>query len=162
MSDDDRSHRILQLYWKGAIECHPIHPRGDVQCSYCHDIDEEKFWLFGKIMTRNGHVQVYAWCAYCGTRAPGALSNSYFNLNDLPVVGDNRCDKCLSLGCELCSSRCERCDSFYEVEIHHWAPRALFDDYDKWPTARLCRPCHMKWHRIVTPGLVNERRKKPA
>jgi hypothetical protein len=47
------------------------------------------------------------------------------------------------------------------VEIHHWAPQYLwelfgFNDADKWPTAYLCRPCHQKWHDIVTPGMTGK------
>ncbi|HQS98086.1 MAG TPA: hypothetical protein PK823_16510 [Novosphingobium sp.] len=49
---------------------------------------------------------------------------------------------------------CEVCGSAENVEVHHWAPAHLFGpESDKWPVGYLCRPCHTKWHRIVTPGM---------
>src|SRR4030095_7909065 len=42
--------------------------------------------------------------------------------------------------------RCARCGSS-EVEEHHWAPVGVFDDFDQWPTAWLCRRCHQRWAR---------------
>lgn len=50
--------------------------------------------------------------------------------------------------------RCARCGS-RGVELHHWAPRALFGaDADAWPKDYLCRPCHEEWHESVTPQLL--------
>ena len=43
---------------------------------------------------------------------------------------------------------CARCGS-PATELHHWAPRSLFDDFDVWPTAWLCRACHARWHSII-------------
>lgn len=51
-------------------------------------------------------------------------------------------------------SRCAVCGA-RGAELHHWAPRGLFgEDADKWPTDFLCRPCHMKWHALMTPQLM--------
>ena len=48
---------------------------------------------------------------------------------------------------------CRVC-GIHEVELHHWAPRALFgDDADLWPMDFLCRECHSRWHTAVTPTL---------
>ncbi len=47
--------------------------------------------------------------------------------------------------CAVCGSR--------GAELHHWAPKALFDDYDKWPKDFLCKACHDRWHSVVTPQL---------
>ena len=41
---------------------------------------------------------------------------------------------------------CERCGDAAELETHHWAPRGLFTDAEKWPTSRLCHYCHTTWH----------------
>jgi hypothetical protein len=38
------------------------------------------------------------------------------------------------------------------IEIHHWAPRALFKDADMWPVAYLCRECHSRWHQAMKVG----------
>lgn len=44
---------------------------------------------------------------------------------------------------------CERCGAHTGVEEHHWAPRALFDDADLWPTSWLCPSCHLRWHQMT-------------
>lgn len=41
---------------------------------------------------------------------------------------------------------CEKCGGVDNVERHHWAPREAFSDADQWPTAVLCRDCHVRWH----------------
>lgn len=45
--------------------------------------------------------------------------------------------------------QCARCKSNDGVELHHWAPRALFVDADNWPTDYLCRTCHATWHSVM-------------
>ncbi|WP_425518228.1 HNH endonuclease [Nitratireductor kimnyeongensis] len=52
---------------------------------------------------------------------------------------------------------CERCGSTEGTEVHHWAPWHLFDDADEWPTSNLCKSCHTRWHRIVTPNMSTPR-----
>lgn len=49
---------------------------------------------------------------------------------------------------------CERCHDTKTLEVHHWAPAALFSDSKEWPTSNLCRACHRQWHETVTPQLV--------
>ena len=44
---------------------------------------------------------------------------------------------------------CAHCGSAAGTELHHWAPRALFEDADEWPLSFLCRKCHMRWHRVM-------------
>jgi hypothetical protein len=44
---------------------------------------------------------------------------------------------------------CQRCGASDQLERHHWAPWAHFDDADSWPTALLCRPCHRRWHAVM-------------
>jgi hypothetical protein len=51
---------------------------------------------------------------------------------------------------------CERYGAIGPVERHHWAPSAIFDDSDSWPTADLCGPCHRRWHAMM------RRDQKPA
>jgi len=42
---------------------------------------------------------------------------------------------------------CARCGEWRNgVEEHHWAPFGVFDDAGYWPTAWLCRDCHVTWH----------------
>lgn len=44
-------------------------------------------------------------------------------------------------------SRCGRRD--VPLQVHHWAPRARFEDADDWPTSALCHDCHIAWHRVM-------------
>lgn len=50
--------------------------------------------------------------------------------------------------CAVCGARA--------VEVHHWAPRAIFgdDECEQWPKDFLCKEHHDKWHIAVTPQLV--------
>jgi hypothetical protein len=41
---------------------------------------------------------------------------------------------------------CARCGGLDGSQLHHWAPSAVFDDAEKWPTDWLCRNCHRIWH----------------
>lgn len=53
---------------------------------------------------------------------------------------------------------CEVCQSRENVELHHWAPAHLFGpECDKWPVGYLCRPCHNRWHRLVTPEMTKNK-----
>ena len=48
---------------------------------------------------------------------------------------------------------CARCGrSGRSMEEHHWAPRAVFDDADCWPTSKLCADCHKRWHAAMGWG----------
>jgi hypothetical protein len=51
---------------------------------------------------------------------------------------------------------CARCGA-PSVELHHWAPRSLFDDFDLWPTAWLCRACHERWHDLMQAAVFRRR-----
>ena len=54
--------------------------------------------------------------------------------------------KAILIKCEVCGKG--------EAEKHHWSPRHLFgDEAERWPTAMLCRSCHQRWHKIVTPNM---------
>lgn len=59
-------------------------------------------------------------------------------LENIPIWKDNRGD----------NPPCARC-GIYGTELHHWAPRHLFDDCDDWPTAYLCPSCHQLWHNKI-------------
>jgi len=46
---------------------------------------------------------------------------------------------------------CERCGYIgIDLEVHHWAPQALFYDAEHWPTSLLCRTCHVRWHQVIS------------
>jgi hypothetical protein len=58
------------------------------------------------------------------------------------------------------SRRCARCGSSSKgVELHHWEPRDVFDDFDEWPKSWLCPECHKRWHERMDGY---RRRNRPA
>jgi predicted HNH restriction endonuclease len=51
------------------------------------------------------------------------------------------------------TDRCAVCGTDGPVEVHHFAPIALFGaEADAWPVADLCAQCHDRWHRLVWRG----------
>lgn len=64
---------------------------------------------------------------------------------ELPVLMPDFTDRCA-----VCGSR--------GAERHHWAPKAIFgtNECEQWPKDYLCKKCHDKWHKLVTPQLVKE------
>jgi hypothetical protein len=90
------------------------------------------------VRQRNGVTLISTRCAHCGAvvKTQGATDDVHL----LPLWHDH-----------TDSTPCARCGSQDGVELHHWAPRHLFEDADKWPVSELCRPCHQRWHALVTP-----------
>lgn len=100
------------------------------------------------IVARNGVRQLIGVCVRCDRKGnPSKEMRDLWrgHLDELPVIDDNRERYVTDAACERCGS--------VDVEYHHWAPRALFDDADNWPGAYLCPQCHREWHRKVTPYL---------
>lgn len=99
-----------------------------------------------RVITSSGSVQIRNRCLDC--RAIGNHNHPHAehpNMDSYPVVQNYT----------TWAPKCERCGSS-GTELHHWAPRALFDDCELWPKSYLCRPCHRRWHTTATPGLVKE------
>ena len=60
----------------------------------------------------------------------------------------------IDLSKDFCMHPCAVCGAVGTTEAHHWAPKHLFGvEAYKWPTASLCRECHLRWHKIVTPNM---------
>lgn len=107
---------------------------------HCPDCCCHPGLIRGYMLKGNGQACPQALCPSCGHR--GDISR-----HDLaPVLdvvlrdnternwnSDKTCEHCGSRGCEL----------------HHFAPRAIFNDADSWPTAWLCTECHRLWHRAM-------------
>lgn len=119
------------------------------------DCAHEKTRIVKQIAT-NGAEQVFIQCLECGENVTSekiGKSNHPFlikpsNAADLPIVADFREQ---SQPCAVCGAM--------GTEVHHWAPRYIFnDDADKWPTAQLCPRCHALWHNRVTPTMSESRR----
>jgi len=114
-------------------------------------------WKLVATVSSRGVRMVDARCKVCKrstTYIKHEIVRSRFGVEpaDVPALRDNRCDWCDS-GCRLCCQQCERCREYKPTDLHHFAPRALFEDSDYWPVARLCRECHQYWHSVVTPNL---------
>lgn len=97
--------------------------------------------VVGVIYASNGARQVKEMCVVCRRRT-AALPHGDIDLDSLPVLADNRK-----------ATACAHCGSPDDIELHHFAPKHLFDDADRWPTAYLCRPCHQEWHRVTSTGV---------
>jgi len=101
----------------------------------------------GSYHIASGNI-VYPWiCIDCNTRSTNYVSKrdlSFFAADLIDVVHYSKHLK----SCEVCGDA--------GAELHHYAPQYLFDDADKWPTGYLCIPCHIKWHKLVTPNMCHK------
>jgi hypothetical protein len=50
---------------------------------------------------------------------------------------------------EGCCEHCKRGSDEVDVFTHHWAPKQLFADWDKWPVAHLCFDCIVEWRSVM-------------
>ncbi len=131
------------------IEDSPI-----AQKKHCPKCEKDvRALLVRKIMASYGTH--YAWfCPACqrymnanGSLWIGAskvlpvLESKSLDVEDIPIVDFS------------CGERCAKCGS-RGTELHHWAPRAIFDDADDWPMDYLCKPCHDAWHRVMSDHLA--------
>lgn len=98
----------------------------------------------GAVVGSNGITQYKVYCTECREKG-GAIAYDVLRGVNTSTIKTIRTHKI---------APCERCGSLDGSELHHWAPRHLFEDADEWPTSHLCRRCHMKWRRIVTPGMA--------
>lgn len=128
----------------------------------CECSDAQHILKIRALIFRNGQRQYAIYCLTKGWRGAfipkqlteGIANRNGFALADIPLFRDNRDGCCDGSGCPHCQiESCGRCGSYVSVELHHWAPSYLFDDSDEWPVSFLCRACHMRWHRTVTPRM---------
>lgn len=92
----------------------------------------------------NGTYQVLDYCVECENNANDQTTGGLFiphsvagDIDAMPLLKDNSLDM----------PPCEHCGSNNGVEFHHFAPSYIFPDPGQWPTAWLCRPCHIEWHK---------------
>lgn len=128
-------------------------------CEELHARKEHGRWVLRgaqpiTVLAINGVRQVKAQCPVCGELS-GAIS--YRDLprrpDEYPVVQDNLG----RYGQRPCVV--EGCSDAERSELHHFAPRSVFDnggwgprgpekpEADRWPMAWLCRSHHVEWHR---------------
>lgn len=100
-------------------------------CYYCRKQCSHEQHVPGYIIRHNGARDYRDICLTCGRR------------QSLPR-GSIVLDICLDDHRD--SQPCSHCGTTGAIELHHWAPRAIFEDPDDWPTAWLCVACHNLWH----------------
>ena len=91
----------------------------------------------GWIRRTNGSRQAFPRCRRCGVMPPSLSKGATIDnvcVRDNVTSGTPPCGKCLSTE---------------GVEVHHWAPAAIFPDSDEWPVSYLCKDCHTKWHNAM-------------
>ena len=72
------------------------------------------------------------------------------SFDSIPIANDYSHDRL----CDVCGSA--------GAELHHWFPQAIaremdIKDHSSWPTSYLCKPCHDRWHKSVTPYLSGKK-----
>jgi len=110
-----------------------------------------------RMITSSGIAHVHLFCRRCTYRT-GARKHADYTpeqIASMPIYRVNTCWSCKGAGCQHCT--CAHCGSQDGTELHHWAPRHLFDDSDRWPTSPLCRDCHRLWHATVTPNMAKRK-----
>lgn len=102
----------------------------------CAGVCRHPTQLAAYIVVRNGATQPKAFCVECGgvwgVQKGAAL---------LDIELENRISDP-----DARPWPCARCGATDGTELHHWAPHAVFEDADWWPTNYLCRQCHRFWH----------------
>ena len=122
----------------------------------CQRCKSEKHVKLRRNVIANATSQVFWFCTDCQrivnnekmyiphSTVNGWLSRWHKTVTDIPIVSDYSQDMPT---CEICGA--------VGVELHHFAPQAMKDDFAphwaKWPTIYLCRKCHQLWHRLLTP-----------
>jgi ribosomal protein S27AE len=120
----------------------------------CPKCGAEPCWTPIKMIDSRGRDRYPYVCGSCGLR-----TQLFCKKIDVPYVireGD------ASVIMPKKKGFCEKCGNFDYLEIHHWAPRKLFSDYNEWPTSCLCMDCHKKWHQVVTGDLIKSKVKRNA
>ena len=119
-------------------------------CKWCNEMVQAELW---KKISINGAITFVRICPVCHRFAPFG-GNIFIGKADIyRYFTQEQVDKFPILlpespnHCCVCGAK--------DVENHHWAPRAIFkEEAESWPQAWLCRQCHTKWHKMVTPQLT--------
>lgn len=142
---DGRSHAACHV-------CGDVSSYGTWACWVCkRDCRHDGIVLHGYIYRRDGSLMAWSRCFTCGRMVKGLPRGS--RILDI-CLRDNRGDGW--------GDPCEHCGA-EDTQRHHWAPQAIFDDPEEWPTAWLCRDCHRHWHDMMRrAGGVSIRREQAS
>jgi hypothetical protein len=107
-------------------------------CGRCRGLCEHTLSIPGWSVSGNAAQQAWARCLRCG-RMGTALPR-----------GSTILDICLRDTRDRWKPEpCARCGKTDGSERHHWAPWAIFEDAEEWPTSWLCPECHRIWHNAM-------------
>lgn len=119
----------------------------------CKRCGVAKLHVLTRNQTLNGAAMVGWLCSACLSWTTDKRGRLWIPLAEIRAIGVIVEDLPLRSTIAACE-RCARCGA-RNVEVHHWAPRALFGEKaERWPKDYLCPACHGEWHRTVTPALV--------
>lgn len=112
-------------------------------------------------LQRYGHIEITKTVMSSGRFHITAASNGHYIKN---ISKDNippEILETLSAGADysLNNPPCARCGAI-GTELHHWAPKELFEDAEEWPQDYLCPDCHGRWHKTVTIKFRTLRRRE--
>lgn len=106
--------------------------------------------------TASGSVQIFWWCSYCWNYPdpfhafiPHEYVSSTLKVNIASLTVIERYPSAPKPKCAVCGKQ--------GAQLHHFAPKHLFKDAERWPTNYLCDEHHTEWHAKVTPNM----RKRP-
>jgi hypothetical protein len=128
-----------------------------MKCRYCDssDIQLSRHYML------SGEFHLYYKCLSCTANALGPARwvkkvsiIPPCDLDTLPIGEDYRG---LNPTCEVigCSSK--------NTELHHWAPRAYFEDAcELWPKSYLCTDHHQQWENKISVRLRTLTRREEA
>jgi len=110
-------------------------------CSHCERNTHQEL---SKKVLANNKVLVGWWCDGCCNWSEPKNQNGYWIEHDKIIGCDIDIDS-LRIVSQNLTARCARC-GIREGELHHWAPKSVFEDADDWPQDYLCVECHKEWH----------------
>lgn len=120
-------------------------------CLYQHGIVETEQELVRWTMA-NGALFVGWCCLDCNRTVVDRPGRAWLSKKELCERGIDA-SRLRIIGATGPLDACRKCGHL-GAELHHWAPYHLFgDEADQWPTDYLCRPCHRRWHDLVTPKM---------
>lgn len=148
VNDTDRM-AVVNAYhatrtWTGTVapcrRCRQRTSRPTALCHICSHSCQHDVTLTGYIIVRNGAAQPKSFCLECGgiwgVQRGGTILDVL--LEDRTADTNKRRPQ-----------PCRRCGATTGSELHHWAPRAIFEDADWWPQDYLCVTCHRTWHQAM-------------
>ena len=110
-------------------------------------------WLadlhFVRTIQTNGRNVVSLQCHTCNRRS-GFIAKAYLIGVDIATVPTTRNYRS--------NEPCARCGKTEGVELHHYAPVAMFgwQEAETYPLGFLCPKCHSNWHKRVNEYLTNK------